>query len=77
MKTEKKQVYLKPYEVELVRPSGEGGDWKYTFTLDKFIDVHNMEHFIEVDVPENMGEFRKLHCVASKDLLEWLNKNYK
>jgi len=80
MKTVKKQVYLKPKETEFKRLVEQcWGDeaYTYTFTSDKYYDINSMEHFIEVGVPETMGEFRELNSVSSKELLEWLNKNYK
>jgi len=75
MKRVKKQVYLKPKETNY--GCDHGGQYEYKFTSDKYIDINSMEHFIEVGVPETMGEFRELNKVSSKELLEWLNKNYK
>jgi len=33
--------------------------------------------FRKEKIPENMGEFRELNNISSKDLLDWLIKNYK
>ena len=76
MKTVKEQVYLTAESIEYENNCDKIG-YRYTFTSPEPIDIYSMEHFVEVGVPENMGEFRKLNRVSSKELLDWLNKNYK
>ena len=61
------------------------GDWQfepkmeneYSFLTDKYYDIRKVHFYYEKQIPENMGEFRKLHNISSKELLEWLNENYK
>jgi hypothetical protein len=50
---------------------------EYSFLSDEFCDIRNLHLYYEKQIPENMGEFRKLHNISSKELLEWLNENYK
>lgn len=50
---------------------------EYSFLSDDFMDLDKVHLYYEKLIPENMGEFRKLHNIDSKQLLEWLNENYK
>jgi hypothetical protein len=79
MKKAKKQVYLTPEETKFERFFGDikSGLYTYTFTSSIFYNTNEIEHFIEVDVPETMREFKELYDLSPKELLEWLNKNYK
>jgi len=49
----------------------------YTFTCDELIDVDFLRHFVEIDVPETISEFREIHDLSKEQLLDWLKEHYK
>jgi hypothetical protein len=54
--------------------------YKYNVTLlsDKcYININSIECFIESEEPETFKEFKDKNNINSKNLVSWLNKNYK
>jgi hypothetical protein len=77
MKKNIKLIELKPLEVKMVNNGWQSTRWVYTFESTDYYDTKTMT-FCEYEFePENMGEFRELNDISSKELLEWLIKNYK
>ena len=83
MRKEKRQVELHLSEMssETIVCDSYGetvrNECTYVFKGDNFIDVDTLKHFVEVDVPETISEFRKMHDLSKDELLEWLKENYK
>jgi len=83
MKTVKKQVSLKLEELEMNREgcgsmNYEGSvEYKYTFTTYQQIpNIETLQHFVEVQEPETVKEFREENNLSKDELTKWLNKNY-
>ena len=53
-----------------------GHYYEYTFSSKEPLDFDKMKFIKEEEEPENMGEFRKLNNISSKELLKWLKENY-
>ena len=60
------------FGMDYINPENE-----YSFLSDEFLDLKKVHLYHEKQIPENMGEFRELHGISSKELLKWLNENYK
>jgi hypothetical protein len=41
------------------------------------IDLENLKILAPFDVPETLKEFREYKNITKKELLDWLNENYK
>ena len=83
MKKVKKRVNL---NIELTEINCYGNDCNYLSRQNEFIyriqtneqiDLETIEFYVEVEEPETYKEFKKEHNLNSKQLIEWLNKNYK
>ena len=44
-------------------------------SLDR-INTESLELTHEVEVPETIGEFKRLHGLSRDELVDWLNDNY-
>ena len=83
MKTVKKQVHLNLESMSLDqegRCSFGTTDYRfrYEFTgYDNLDNIDTLEVFIEVEEPETIKEFLCENDITKKDLVKWLNKNYK
>jgi len=88
MKTIKKEVNLELLESTMNIDSNMSGGLfgpfpvvrnkqKLTFNCYEFLDPRDLTHFIDVEIPETLKEFREHHEISKKDLIDWLNKNYK
>jgi len=82
MKKEKRLVDIELTEVQLkgiydTRMNTLGRKYKYTFESDVYLDSDNIEVRKEVEVPETMNEFLDMHGLKKKELVKWLNENYK
>lgn len=82
MKKVKKKVYLNPADMEIIRvgcgpEESQVYEYRYTFTTHSQIpNMETLEHFVEVEEPETLAEFRQQAGITKYDLVEWLNKNY-
>ena len=84
MKTVKKQIYLNINLEEVTRDSGhscfdiKSTRFKYSIGTNSYIEnLETLEHFIEVEEPETLKEFLDVNEIKKKDLVKWLNINYK
>lgn len=80
MKTIKKEVKLDlvSEEVYLDRfPNGDSIRQEMIYSLNKIVDTSKLTHFVEIEFPESLKEFREVNNLSKKDLLNWLNENYK
>jgi len=57
---------------------GDFGDM-ITYEIQSYypLEACLREIFIEVDEPETIKEFLKVHNITKTELVEWLNQNYK
>lgn len=76
MKAKKVQVFLNPVSVES-NISQFTKTFQYTFESSQFIDINNLEFYTEIYEPETLKEFKEHHNIPKKELLDWLNNNYK
>ena len=78
MKTIKKKVDLILTSSDFESYTGLGCDkYSYHFEGKEFIpNIDSLEFYIEAEEPETIKEFRKVHELSSKELVEWLNSNY-
>ena len=72
-----KKIELKPLQVDMANCGWGETVWSYMFSSEEYFNPKKMDFYVEHEEAENMGEFRKLHNISSKELLEWLNENYK
>ena len=51
--------------------------YKYYFESKEFIpNIDSLEFHVQVNMPETLKEFKKVHDLSSLELVDWLNKNY-
>lgn len=78
MKKTKKEVKLTLIGVECYYNELSTYRYAYTFGSNEFFTSEdNLQHFIEVNEPETIKEFCEKHNMPKKEVIEWLNKNYK
>ena len=80
MKKVKKEILLQPETIEdrtYTVMMGCEQRYKYTFTSDTYHDITNIKHYIEVEEPETVAEFIKLHGMPEKVVVEWLMRNFR
>ena len=82
MKTVKKKFELEHNSTEIeLNNCMFGGSTKryiYTFSSSELLpNIETMECFVEVEEPETLKEFLEENNIPKKELVQWLNKNYK
>lgn len=77
MRKEKKEVEIELTGVEVQAYGYNNKKYIYTIESYKHITKDNFKAFIDVDIPETFKEFKKQKGVTNKQILEFLNKNYK
>ena len=78
MKTVKKEVLLELSSVERRDTCAYGIQYEYLFNSSKLLPIdQNTKVFIEVEEPETLKEFLEENNIPKKELVQWLNKNYK
>jgi len=81
MKTIKKEIKLELTEesVSINRDSMfcDSRVQEFKFISHELVDRNRLSHFIEIDVPDSLKEFRSYFGLSKTELLDWLNENYK
>ena len=73
MRKVKKEVKLQLEQVETTCNSQV-----LTLSTHEYIgDIHSLQYYIEKEEPETLKEFKDIHKLSGKNLVKWLNKNYK
>jgi len=83
MKTREREIKLTEYVIDIERsddgwhPECREVKYKYTFYLDEFVSLEDAKFIIKEEIPETIKEFIKENNTTKKQVLEFLNKNYK
>ena len=78
MKTIKKKIDLTLTSSEFdIYPDLGCSKYGYYFKSKQFIsNIDSLEFHVQVNMPETLKEFKKVHDLSSVELVDWLNKNY-
>lgn len=57
--------------------SYNNGIWTYKISTNKHVDALTFDIFYEEEEPETIVEFMEEKNISIKELVSWLNKNYK
>ena len=83
MKTKEREIEIGDYDI-IAEYNGDFWDsecrsirYKHTFFFDKLINLKDAKLIIKEEIPETIKEFIKENNTTKKQVLEFLNKNYK
>ena len=76
MKTKTKEVDVEVLSEQIFQ-NENGIRYGYRIQSKEKINTFKAKLVYEYDEPETIGEFIDMHGLPKKELLKWLNKNYK
>ena len=83
MKTKRKKIKAIAIGIKVDSGSGEfimedrENNYLYTVESEEIINLESFECSHEIKQPETIKEFKELNGMKEKDLIKWLNENYK
>ena len=82
MKTIRKKIDIKEAEMSVIRSKEDGCGFNYNYNLSfdssEFVkDYKSLEIYVNDYEPETIKEFKDSKNLKTKDLINWLNENYK